>query len=91
MLYGNLYICANTFLTNGHKFSYRNMNFSDGLWSAWSAWGSCSATCLGGLQKRNRTCDSPAPSSFGHMCVGTDEEYQTCNNKNCAEGNNIYV
>ncbi|KAL4223254.1 scavenger receptor [Mactra antiquata] len=56
---------------------------ADGVWSSWSSWGSCSQTCLGGLTSRQRQCNSPTPSNFGHDCVGSNREYKICNSIPC--------
>lgn len=55
----------------------------DGGWSSWSNWGSCSATCGFGLQKRYRTCDNPRPSPMGAFCHGSLDDVQTCNIGSC--------
>ena len=54
-----------------------------GGWSSWTGWGSCSVTCGGGLMKRQRQCDNPAPSSFGQQCVGNDVDTDACNGMVC--------
>ncbi|RUS87810.1 hypothetical protein EGW08_004409 [Elysia chlorotica] len=53
----------------------------DGVWEAWSDWGQCSASCGGGLQARNRSCDGP--HHLGQDCLGPAEENQTCNTQPC--------
>ncbi|CAC5422933.1 HMCN [Mytilus coruscus] len=55
----------------------------DGDWSEWSSWDTCSATCNGGIQDRNRICDAPLPSNGGRYCNGTTIESRICNNENC--------
>lgn len=46
----------------------------DGGWSAWGAWG----PCLGGFQKRYRTCTNPAPANGGKPCAGEAVQVQAC-------------
>merc|ERR1740129_1893233 len=46
----------------------------------WSAFGSCSATCGGGV--KTRTCTNPEPSGSGLPCSGDDKE--TCNTNDCS-------
>ncbi|CAC5410844.1 HMCN [Mytilus coruscus] len=55
----------------------------DGDWGEWSSWDTCSATCNGGIQDRNRKCDAPLPSNGGLFCNGTTIESRSCNNENC--------
>ncbi|XP_054841913.1 adhesion G protein-coupled receptor B1 [Eublepharis macularius] len=59
----------------------------DGKWQAWSPWGSCTATCGGGTQKRDRTCYGPFFG--GEVCQGPKEEYKQCNEKRCPEPHEI--
>ena len=42
------------------------------VWSTWSAWSSCDATCGPGAQSRNRTCSVPG------ACSGEDREEKYC-------------
>jgi hypothetical protein len=54
----------------------------DGVWATWSNWTSCSSTCVGGRQYRNRTCS--APSNGGLSCVGSPVEIDgACGNSTC--------
>lgn len=55
----------------------------NGDWSTYSAWSTCSAVCGSGIQTRNRTCTSPAPSNGGAQCTGLATETQTCNVQAC--------
>ena len=41
--------------------------------SSWGSWGSCTAPCGGGSQKRVRTVDTP-PADGGRPCAGSLEE-----------------
>ncbi|XP_075437684.1 adhesion G protein-coupled receptor B1 isoform X4 [Ascaphus truei] len=59
----------------------------DGTWQAWGAWDSCTATCGGGLQKRERTCYGPFFE--GEICPGPKEESKPCNEKKCPEPHEI--
>ena len=51
-------------------------------WGAWSAWETCSVTCGGGTQERNRTITQPALNN-GTDCAGNDTETQSCNTNGC--------
>uniref|UniRef100_A0A3Q3WPN1 G-protein coupled receptors family 2 profile 2 domain-containing protein n=1 Tax=Mola mola TaxID=94237 RepID=A0A3Q3WPN1_MOLML len=53
----------------------------DGRWHAWSSWGSCSKTCGGGIQQRQRVCEGPFFG--GERCPGEKGEQKRCNEKRC--------
>ncbi|XP_062836019.1 adhesion G protein-coupled receptor B1 isoform X4 [Anolis carolinensis] len=59
----------------------------DGKWQVWGPWGSCTATCGGGTQKRDRSCYGPFFG--GSVCQGTREEFKQCNEKRCPEPHEI--
>ncbi|UYV65718.1 ADAMTS9 [Cordylochernes scorpioides] len=51
----------------------------DGQWGTWKAYGECSRSCGGGVQKSERECDNPRPTKGGKYCVGERVRYQSCN------------
>lgn len=53
----------------------------DGKWQAWGVWGSCTTTCGGGTQRRDRVCYGPFFG--GETCQGPKEEYKQCNDRKC--------
>ncbi|XP_061738126.1 adhesion G protein-coupled receptor B1-like isoform X2 [Nerophis ophidion] len=59
----------------------------DGRWHAWSSWGSCSKTCGGGIQQRQRVCEGPFFG--GEPCPGERGEQKRCNEKRCPEPHEI--
>ncbi|XP_071409858.1 adhesion G protein-coupled receptor B1 isoform X8 [Pithys albifrons albifrons] len=59
----------------------------DGKWQAWGVWGSCTATCGGGTQRRDRVCYGPFFG--GENCQGPKEEYKQCNDRRCPEPHEI--
>ncbi|XP_072266667.1 adhesion G protein-coupled receptor B1 isoform X1 [Pyxicephalus adspersus] len=59
----------------------------DGKWQEWGSWGSCSTTCDGGVQKRERACYGPFYG--GQDCPGPSEENKPCNEKKCPEPHEI--
>ena len=69
----NVYVCT--------KF---NDLLADGGWSSWGAWDDCSTSCGGGITRRQRLCDNPSPSAFGHPCIGNDEHTVQCNTLPCS-------
>ena len=50
----------------------------DGLWSEWSKWSYCNATCGVGYRKRLRFCDNPKPENGGANCEGQSLEVEQC-------------
>ena len=61
---------------------------TDGQYSDWSEWTSCSVTCgPNGQQQRKRNCTSPSLSHEGATCNGHSTESQSCSAKRpCAQG-----
>ncbi|XP_062844144.1 adhesion G protein-coupled receptor B1-like [Trichomycterus rosablanca] len=59
----------------------------DGKWTPWSSWGSCTKTCGGGNQQRQRFCEGPFFS--GEPCHGDKAELRRCNEKRCPEPHEI--
>lgn len=53
----------------------------DGRWHSWTTWGSCSKTCGGGVQQRQRVCEGPFFG--GEPCPGEKGEQRRCNEKRC--------
>ncbi|XP_050992733.1 adhesion G protein-coupled receptor B1 [Labeo rohita] len=59
----------------------------DGRWLLWSSWGSCSKSCGGGNQLRQRVCEGPFFG--GEPCNGEKTELRNCNEKRCPEPHEI--
>uniref|UniRef100_A0A8C1LHD0 Adhesion G protein-coupled receptor B1b n=1 Tax=Cyprinus carpio TaxID=7962 RepID=A0A8C1LHD0_CYPCA len=59
----------------------------DGRWLLWSSWGSCSKSCGGGNQLRQRVCEKPLFD--GEPCIGDKSELRNCNEKRCPEPHEI--
>ncbi|RXN00482.1 Brain-specific angiogenesis inhibitor 1 [Acipenser ruthenus] len=59
----------------------------DGKWQQWGLWGSCTKTCDGGTQERERICYGPFFG--GEQCPGPREESRLCNEKRCPEPHEI--
>lgn len=55
----------------------------EGVWSLWSRWGPCSATCNVGVQRRRRTCRGSGQGGMQAICSGNDADVLTCNNEDC--------
>ncbi|KAJ7360303.1 hypothetical protein OS493_016933 [Desmophyllum pertusum] len=59
----------------------------DGGYGPWSSFGECSVTCGNGVQKRERSCDSPAPMFGGLSCdkleLGSSDETKECKKDMC--------
>lgn len=58
----------------------------DGEFSDWSKWSSCTKTCDKGVEKRERSCDSPKPMNGGKDCQGLKKESRYCNTDDCPTG-----
>ncbi|XP_035691280.1 hemicentin-1-like [Branchiostoma floridae] len=57
----------------------------DGVWSTWLAWSTCTQSCGGGTQVRQRQCNNPPPSSGGNTCVGSQAQSQQCSTWACPD------
>ncbi|XP_013408767.1 coadhesin [Lingula anatina] len=55
----------------------------DGGFGPWHPWESCSASCNGGIQRRQRFCNSPRPEHGGKDCVGNTTQSQVCKTQPC--------
>ncbi|KAK3083453.1 hypothetical protein FSP39_022988 [Pinctada imbricata] len=55
----------------------------DGNWGSWGSWATCSVTCGGGSQNRQRSCTNPRPQYGGANCVGSVQSTQACNTHHC--------
>lgn len=53
----------------------------DGQWQQWNSWSSCTKTCGGGSQQRQRVCYGPFFA--GEPCPGDRMEIQRCSEKRC--------
>ncbi|CAH3173411.1 unnamed protein product [Porites lobata] len=62
---------------------------TDGGYSEWCPFTSCSVSCGGGVRYRNRTCTNPPPQNGGMDCrhLGPARESQKCNTQSCNQGN----
>ncbi|XP_032134999.1 semaphorin-5A isoform X1 [Sapajus apella] len=73
----------------GPSLEYQECNILpcpvDGMWSCWSPWTKCSATCGGGHYMRTRSCSNPAPAYGGDICLGLHTEEALCNTQPCPE------
>lgn len=67
----------------GDEVLFEKYQWSNGGWTAFSAWGKCSKSCGGGKQSRTRTCTSPAPENGGMACVGASRQTRDCNTMTC--------
>ena len=60
---------------------------TDGGYSEWCPFTSCSVSCGGGVRYRNRTCTNPPPQNGGMDCqhLGPARESQKCNTQSCSK------
>ena len=62
---------------------------ANAVWTRWSTWGECSATCGSGSRGRQRTCLEP-DSGEGDSCSGEDAEKEECSLPACSlPGENV--
>ncbi|KAM4689252.1 A disintegrin and metalloproteinase with thrombospondin motifs 16 [Discoglossus pictus] len=58
---------------------------TDGQWSDWSAWTTCTRTCGGGVSYKERQCNNPRPSYGGKFCDGSSRLFKLCNSQSCSK------
>ncbi|KAL0100423.1 hypothetical protein PUN28_019638 [Cardiocondyla obscurior] len=70
----------------GECVSRRNLEPVQGQWGEWGRYGECSRTCGGGIKRKYRECDNPAPKNGGNYCIGERVKYRSCGTKECPSG-----
>ena len=50
-------------------------------WNSWEPWSNCSGSCVTGIQKRTRTCNSGFETV---ECGGLSTETRDCNEEDCS-------
>ena len=53
------------------------------VWSPWSDWTDCSASCGGGVRRAARECAVPELERRAGDCPGEPEREETCNSQAC--------
>ncbi|CAH1242272.1 HMCN1 [Branchiostoma lanceolatum] len=75
--------CQNCTCINGNMDCTEYNCPIDGNWSPWSEWSECSEPCDGGIRRKYRNCNSPAPHYGGKLCEGPEIETDVCNTQCC--------
>ncbi|XP_018310553.1 A disintegrin and metalloproteinase with thrombospondin motifs gon-1 isoform X1 [Mycetomoellerius zeteki] len=70
----------------GECVSRRNLEPVHGQWGEWGRYGECSRTCGGGVKRKYRECDNPAPKNGGNYCIGERVKYRSCGTRECPPG-----
>ncbi|XP_024868188.1 A disintegrin and metalloproteinase with thrombospondin motifs 9 isoform X1 [Temnothorax curvispinosus] len=70
----------------GECVSRRNLEPVHGQWGEWGRYGECSRTCGGGVKRKYRECDNPAPKNGGNYCIGERVKYRNCGTRECPPG-----
>ncbi|XP_011064845.1 PREDICTED: A disintegrin and metalloproteinase with thrombospondin motifs 9 [Acromyrmex echinatior] len=70
----------------GECVSRRNLEPVHGQWGEWGRYGECSRTCGGGVKRKYRECDNPAPNNGGNYCIGERVKYRSCGTRECPSG-----
>lgn len=45
---------------------------------------SCTASCGGGIRRRERFCNNPRPAHGGKLCPGSELDEESCSEEPCA-------
>nr|XP_020474046.1 complement component C8 alpha chain [Monopterus albus] len=67
-------ICKAGYRGEACEETLRRDTKTDGLWSCWGAW----STCTSGRKTRTRTCNNPTPDGGGAPCLGSSSQTQRC-------------
>ena len=70
--------CRHDWLELFSSFTIMDYLLEHSVWSGWSAWTSCSATCGAGTHSRTRTCHGLYP------CSGDSKESRACQDSVCS-------
>ncbi|XP_067023737.1 coadhesin-like [Acropora muricata] len=76
-------VCFSSFTCCSLNNRRKNDGISDGSWSQWGTWSSCTQSCGTGRQTRMRSCSNPPPYEGGSDCGGIGTESRPCNTKDC--------
>lgn len=60
----------------------------DGNWGGWMTWMMCTASCGGGIRRRERFCNNPRPIHGGKLCPGSELDEESCSEEPCAVDGN---
>uniref|UniRef100_A0A665UZ97 Complement C8 alpha chain n=1 Tax=Echeneis naucrates TaxID=173247 RepID=A0A665UZ97_ECHNA len=66
-------MCKSGYFGDACEQTLRRDTTSDGAWSCWGAWSSCTS----GRKTRTRSCNNPAPDR-GAPCLGSTSQRQVC-------------
>ncbi|KAF7666440.1 hypothetical protein LDENG_00106170 [Lucifuga dentata] len=67
-------ICKSGYLGQACEETLRRDARTDGSWSCWGAWSSCTS----GRKTRTRACNNPPPDGGGAACLGSSSQTQRC-------------
>lgn len=67
-------ICKSGFQGMACEETLRRDAKTDGSWSCWGSWSSCSS----GVKSRTRFCNNPAPENGGAACLGSATQTHFC-------------
>lgn len=63
------------------------------MWGLWTVWSSCSSSCQGGYQTRQRYCNNPETAYGGVPCDPSatfETEKMLCNNHTCPDVDGLW-
>ncbi|KAJ7322393.1 hypothetical protein JRQ81_018680, partial [Phrynocephalus forsythii] len=77
--------CENCSCLSGQLDNCSRVGCGDvnGLWSEWTPWSECSASCGLGFRSRYHFCSDPPPSGMGLPCLGPEREEKPCHLQPC--------
>lgn len=63
----------------------------NGMWSEWTGWSSCSATCGHAKTQKFRFCTNPSPSNGGTDCSGLNSNETACILADCVKPESAFT